>query len=508
MYVRHVLVGGFAADDWVDGAHFTFHGGHGFWAAVRAHQHLGRSVWAFINTVDFTVMGLHTVPHLAQTAAVSVAAACLILLVARRLGVPVPVATAVAIVVLVWPFDDSTRLWANGAQMAIALTLVLAGFMVALSGLERRGRAAVAWHVTAAALYFASVLDYELVAPLALLCGVAYVWRFGWRRARLAWLADWIAVLSAASVSYGSNLLLHTKTQILGFTAGLHHGATIGSQALTLLAQTLEPFGAIPRWIPLLGAGVVVMVGVVVGFTGPLEGQRATRRPLALLCVGVVVIVAGYIMIVWANSGYVPSGMGVSNRINAAAAPGYAAVAVALIWIAYEIIVRALRSPFTARIAGAACLSFVIIGAAVHVQTDAANWDHAWAEQKTILSTLQRLVPDPPPGTTVFTFGRPGYAAPAVPIFGGGGNNDMLGAVQLLWHTSSVRGFPVLDQMRFECGPTSVSLLATGADSRTTYGHALFVDLRAHRVRIPRTRAACVADTITELPYAAVNEHN
>jgi hypothetical protein len=220
-----------------------------------------------------------------------------------------------------------------------------------------------------------------------------------------------------------------------------------------------------------------------------------------------VVAAAGYPMIFWADSGYMPDGAGVSNRINVAAAPGYAMVAVALIWIVSEITARALRHP-APLIVGVACISFVTIGAAVHVQKDIADWDHAWVEQKTILSTLKRLVPDPSPGTTVFTFGRSGYAAPSVPIFGGGGNNDMLGAAWLLWRTSSVRAFPVLDQMRFKCGPSSVSLVATGADSSTTYGHALFVDLRAQRVQVPRTRAACVADTTAALPYAPVNEHN
>jgi len=108
----------------------------------------------------------------------------------------------------------------------------------------------------------------------------------------------------------------------------------------------------------------------------------------------------------------------------------------------------------------------------------------------------------------MLTFGRSCYTAPSVPIFGGGGNNDMLGAVRLLWGTSTVRGFPVLAEIHLECTPTTVWLTGTKAGSTTRYGRAQFVDLRRDLVVVPRDQAACRRDATAQLPYAPVNERN
>lgn len=501
LYVPHVLSGGFAADDWVDAARFTFHRGGGFWSAVAAHQVPHRVTWAFLNSVDFELMGLHTVPHLAQAAAAAITGSCLLLLVARRLGVPIVAATGMALLVLVWPFDDSLHLWANGAQMGIAVSLCLAGFLAALSGLDRTGRSTWVLHGVAVILYVAGVLAYELIAPLVILAGTVYVWRVGWRRGSWRWAADVAGVLAA--------MIFETHANSVGPVAGLHHAGRIGDQAATLLANTLVPVGSPPRVAVLVASGAVAVLGVIATCTGAAELRVKARRPVALLVVGTVIVLAGYAMIVFANEGYEPDGMGLSNRINAVAAIGYATITVALAWILIELVKRVVpRPPGVATLCGSLFVLFVAAGGTAHVVSDTADWNHAWVQQKETLATLYRLVPHPSPGTTVFTFGRSGYVAPSVPIFGGGGNNDMLGAVKLLYGTDAVRAFPVLDQMHFECGPRSVALAATGASSSTRYGHALFVDLRTDRITVPRNKAACTNATHAELPYATVNESN
>jgi len=108
----------------------------------------------------------------------------------------------------------------------------------------------------------------------------------------------------------------------------------------------------------------------------------------------------------------------------------------------------------------------------------------------------------------MLTFGRSCYTAPSVPIFGGGGNNDMLGAVRLLSGTSTVRGFPVLAEMHLECTPTTVWLTGTKAGSTTRYGRAQFVDLRRDLVVVPRDQVARRRDANVQLPYAPVNERS
>jgi hypothetical protein len=295
----------------------------------------------------------------------------------------------------------------------------------------------------------------------------------------------------------------------LGLGAAVGHAATIGDQAGTLAARTIVPVGAPPRAAVLVAAGVVGALGVWAACSGPILARRAARRPLVLLAVGVVVVVAGYAMVVFAAASYQPDDMGLSNRINVAAAPGYAAIAVALAWILVDLVGGVLpRPPWAGALAGVLVTGLVVAGGASQVLADASDWNHAWSEQKVILASLYRLVPAPAPGTTVFTFGRSGYTAPSVPIFGGGGNNDMLGAVRLLWGSSTVRGFPVLDEMHLECATTTVSLSGTKADSTTRYGRALFVELRRDLVVVPRDQAACRRVANAQLPYAPVNERN
>jgi hypothetical protein len=503
VYVPHVVHGGLAADDWVDASRFYFHHGSGFGAAVAAHADPSRTVWSVINTLDWWLMGIHPVPQLMQTLVASLVEAGLILAVARRLGMPLLAGATLALLVLLWPAADSSRLWATGAQQTIAVVLLLAGFLVALIGLDRHGPWSVVLHCLAVVLYVASMLDYELTAPVILLAGFVYVHQVGWRRGGWRWALDAIAVVTT---------LLHrdltTHKHSFGVSADLDHARAVGDQALTLAAHSVLPVGGVPRAAVLIGIGGVVGVGLVLAVSGPPSQRQRARRNVGYLAAGAAVVVAGYLMIVPADPGYQPDSAGVGNRINAVAALGFALIVVALCRMVGQVAAR-VTGGSGRRVAGvstALALLIIAMSASV-VVTDASHWDRASVEQQETLAVIRHLVPSPSATTTVFTFGRSGYTAPSVPIFGGGGNGDLVGAVRVMWKNGSVRGFPVLDQMHFVCSPHSVRLLDTGSSSTTLYGRADFINILTSNVVVPRDRHECLAVTAA-FPYASVNESN
>jgi len=148
----------------------------------------------------------------------------------------------------------------------------------------------------------------------------------------------------------------------------------------------------------------------------------------------------------------------------------------------------------------------VALGDFLESRSDRRDWDSAASSGRALLRDVKRLVPDPPPGTTIFTFGVSGYSAPSVPIFGGGGSNDLLGAVRVTYDSGAVAGFPVLDGMTFRCGEAEMDLADTGEPSAAPYGRAVLVDLARRRVLRPRDRAGCRRATEALKPYAPVNE--
>ena len=316
------------------GSHF--HHGSGFGAAVAAHADPSRTVWSVINTLDWWLMGIHPVPQLMQTLVASLVEAGLILAVARRLGMPLLAGATLALLVLLWPAADSSRLWATGAQQTIAVVLLLAGFLVALIGLDRHGSWSVVLHCLAVVLYVASMLDYELTAPVILLAGFVYVHQVGWRRGGWRWALDAIAVVTT---------LLHrdltTHKHSFGVSADLDHARAIGDQALTLAAHSVLPVGGVPRAAVLIGIGGVVGVGLVLAVSGPPSQRQRARRNVGYLAAGAAVVVAGYLMIVPADPGYQPDSAGVGNRINAVAALGFALIVVALCGIVGQVAARA-----------------------------------------------------------------------------------------------------------------------------------------------------------------------
>jgi hypothetical protein len=494
--VPRLVHANFAADDWVDGARFRFHPGSGAWATVHSHQVWTRVTWAVVNSAEWAVLQRSPVAHLFVNLVVSVGEVVLLYLVLRRLGAGKGWSAGVAALVMVWPWADASRLWANGAQMGLAVCFLFGGLLVALDG--RRS------HVWASLLYALGVLDYELIAPAALAAGFVYWFHFGWARARGRWLLDVVFVAAA--------LLFHSLAGHVSLAPNsLSHARVIATQAGDLLAATLVP--GIPH-LAALAVGAAVCV-VAMG----RRSDPANRRLLAAVAVGLAVIVLGYVMIVPADAGYVPDSTGMQNRINVVAAIGVAVVVVSVYSLAGGLIFKALRptaSDGSGRGRSGARTTFFLIGAlviallateTVRFEQDANNWNAAGAEQSAVLGALDRLVPHPSGAVTVFTFGRSGFSAPSIPIFGGGGMNDLVGAVRILWNRDDVAGYPVDGPEKFACAVSGFGITGV-AGSYTGYGRGYLVDLKSDRAIAPSDQRQCRASTAALEPYAPVNQSN
>lgn len=502
----HVRAGGFHADDWVDASNYYLHPGHGFWAALRNAHNINRGAWALLRTANFAVLGMHSARHLALTAAVAIAEACALLVAARKLGLGTACATLMALLLLALPDADSTRLWASGLQMELfAGLLPLAGLLVALAGLERKGLLGAVLHCLALVLYALSVNGYELAAPMIALFGFIYWWRAPGRGSRIRWAAD-VAVVVAVLIPYAAKRSPQPLSQVP------HHLQIIVTDGLGVIARALLPVPGVPP-AAVLGPALAIVASAAIATFNPRVDARVrveARRTLRVLAAGLVVTAAGWVMIIPADLGYDPGSAGVGNRINAVAAIGVAVTVVAAArLVATAIRARSRLPPLPLSLLTGILVIPVIAGDVIGLERDAAHWNRAADENRTFLVRLRQVVPTLAHGATVFTFGIAGYSAPSVPIFGGGGNNDLLGAVRVAYGTAAISGFPVLSGMRFSCDSKTMALSGTGASSTTPYGLALLVDMRrTGSALIPRSRQDCLQETARLMPYASVNETN
>jgi hypothetical protein len=507
VYGPHVLRGGFAADDWVDYSRYLFHPGSGFWAAVAHHQGIYRPLWALISDLGWALMGANPVPHLLQNLVVALVESILLFAVARNLGVSLVAAVAMGLLLLLFPDADSTRLFPTDVQMALASALFLGGLLVGLRGANTPGSRGMVLGLLALLLYTLSILDYELTAPTALLAGALCILR-AWRRGT-GWLA-WSGLLAVECVVVGL-LLLHRAAGHAPDTTlqqDLAHAAVIARQAVVVTERAAVPFPVVTLRSLLfpLALAVVLLATAVAALARGRTLRPLPQRDLAGLILGLAVVVTGYVMIIPGASGYMPDSAGMQNRVNAVAAIGLAVAVVSLISLTATLLIGWLpwRRP-AASILVLLAAGWVVAGDTLRTSQHAAHWEQAAREQSEVLAILDRAVPPPRDGLTVFAFARSGYTAPAVPIFGGGGMGDMVGALRVTWMNGTTRGYPVLDQMHVDCQP--VSILVDGIlDSRTHYGRAVFVDLRRGTATVPADAKECRSAADAALPYAPVNE--
>lgn len=512
IYGWFVFQGGFVADDWVNADRYYFHPESGFWGAVDNYQTPSRPVAAFYVTLTYAAMGVDFVPHLLLSVLLAAFLSAAFYAFLRTLGLEWPLALAAAALLLVFPMSDSTRFWSTGSQIDLFIGLYLVAAVVAVAGLRRFGpapsRPAVSIQALASALAATAVAGYEIVAPAVLLSFLLYRWVGGeWRGAIWRWLLDAIPTLLI--------LLLYTRRFGEGaetVDALLENARLLGDGAVGVLSYSFYPERAFMQYWDVVAAVAAVVAGtfLVRRFAPPSPDRDAVGRYLPPMLVAIAAIAIGYLMLIPAADRYPVYSPGVQNRVNCFAALGICALVVFVIGAVAAMVAAVVprlaegrRAQLRAGLTGLLLLAAFGLYT-LRVVEDGRNWAKAAEVQAEVLDEAHALLPSPPPDSTIFTSPFPGYSAPSIPIFGGGGNNDQLGAFKVGYDSDEMRSFPLLGETELECGPTSVAHPDAG-NSETEYGKAILLDFRTDTVYRPRNRRQCVEEAEAMMPYGPVN---
>jgi hypothetical protein len=497
VFLPYIVNGGFFLDDWPDAA-ATLHpsGGAGFLSALSYFNdllHSGRPVLILFIPLKYVIFGTNLPFLLGLTVVLAFLASALLYGVLRVTGVPWYHSWAISALTLVYPWFDSTRLWESANPITLAIVLGLAGLWCALIGFSRNS-----WrlHSVAATLYLLSMLAYEVTLPLIAMAGLLYTARYGWRKARGRWAVD-LAMVAIAGL-WGRT---HTPKTVSGLSSGTAHLEQIVRQGGEILARTLFPLGNEPHTsIMLLGVLLVFAGGVAAFLLKPdsrlSEAGWGMRRWILLGLAGLLIASLGWAAFIPADTYYTPSVFGAANRVNGVAGFGlllsvYAALGIVGALVGYHfprMFHKQARWLPPAIIVG---LAIVLGGAYVHVLTRHMRiWQEAYDRQWNVVRGVHKLVPDPPPGTTLFVSGNPSNVTLGVPIFAT--TWDMDGMVKLTYGTSSVRGYPITEEMPLECLRNGVRV---GGDLNhvkpAPYGHVVLVSLRDHWSARPIGRRTC-----------------
>ena len=487
-YGPHVVDGGFYLDDWSIAADYRFADPPRYWTVVGIQQDVlgGRPLGALLLPLPHALFGLRPELHLAYALALGVATSLCLFLLLRTLSLAPLHAGAVAVLALLFPWSDTVRLWAIVSVSSFSVCFLLLGLVLALNGLERGGRAALAMHAGAAVLYALSVLTYEATGAVALLAGVLYLGRAPFRAVAGRWLADAAVVLAALGYSLATTV---EERHVGSFGERISDLGTFLHESLLLLVSALVPVGSPGRAL----TGLVLLVaGLLVG--GALIRCRRSdepdlRRSLWLAAAGAVAIAATYFMFLGSNLH--PKDPGIHMRINVFAGLGFSAVVYALAVTAGCLI---FRSRTDAAIAALAAAALIATGYWARVREDAAQWRRAAELQEVVLAAVGRELPRLPRKSTLLTFGFPAQAGPEVPIFDK--SWDLEGAVQLQAGEPTLRAFPIYVGVVVRCRRDAVIVAGPGSygASRAEYGAAFFLDVaRGKSTRIDSSSACRAA---------------
>jgi hypothetical protein len=500
-YGSHILNGGFYYDDWANAAHtHQPPGGGGFGEAVAYYADFTAYRPTLILYVPLTheVFGLHTGVHLAWAASLAALMSWTFYGVLRLLGLERVHAGVIAALVLVFPFSDVTRLWSTASMTHLSIALYLAGVAVAIKGLRASGRRALLLHTAAVALYLLSLWTYEITAGVIALTGMLYLTQAPWRRAVPRWLLD--VVVTAASLLLVTR---STQNEALPLAHQIDHARLIAREGAQLIALSAVPFGTPARWLICGGIAFIALLAAAAWRSLPPGDalRRLLARWFAFGVGGLVFAGAGWVVFAPAHWYYTPTPVGLANRVNVLAALGLVTLAYATLVVLGLLVARVFTRigrwwvlvPF----AGAAVIGIQYLS---RLEDDKNEWNQAFRSQTAMLRQMKAGLADPPDGSTIFTFGWPGYQAPGVPIFAS--SWDLNGAVKVEWNDATLSGYPILESTTLRCGTAGITIVGQGYESMNpaAYGRAYLFDVRSGRVAKPASRKQCEAATPRFLP--------
>ncbi|MGD0452011.1 MAG: hypothetical protein ABSB69_00300 [Solirubrobacteraceae bacterium] len=490
----HLLHGGLYAEDWLLAAIHHQSGISGVFNhfyTTQPERPLGEVYLALTAALSATNPHTHSLWGLLTL----LAAASSVYFLLRSLSLRTVDALAIVLLFMVFPFSDGAWLWYSASLGYLAIALAAMGGTLAVTGLRREGRAAVAYHLGALVLFAASVLTYQVAAALICLSVLVYLPRMPRRRAVLLWICDVAAVVLASglprvTVGAGKN----GPEEIIPVRDWFTHAKLIAEQGLKVLAATIVPFGSPHSKIVLAAAVLIACVVALLAWSARAEPEL--RRWLLVAAAGAVVIVAAYVVFVPATiSKYQPIAAGRANRVNMLASLGYVLIAFALAMTLATSVVRLLgRPPGWAPAIGLAIAALVFVGYVHRTRQDVAAWDRAGTIQRRELAQL-KAAGRPASGTTIYTFAGVGATAVEVPVFQR--TVALNSAVQLLWNDPTLHAYPIFAGTEMTCTATEVVPVPAGANNEAgpaqsaKYRQAVFYDFRSGRQQLIASAAEC-----------------
>ena len=461
VFAGHILHGGFYYDDWgvLSVVRFpSVHGGalHGLWTLYGRRP--GQVAW--YAALDGT-LGFHAHLQLALAALLMIVEAVCLFMLLGRLGMRRPAAGAIAALVLLFPFSDSLWLWSILTTNTLTTALYLIGVMLALRALHDSGWRRTALHAGSLALYLLGIFTYgESFAVLGCMVGLLYVRSVGFKRARLRWAVDVIAIVGSLIVT---RTILPKDIVTPYPRLSPHHmwlqAGDIVSGGAKVIASAVEPFGGPAALLVLLALAALLLA------------RARDRRWLAVAGAGLLVAVAAWAVYVPADYIYSPASPGTGNRVN-----GLAAIGIAIFLYATAMLI--VRRTWLALLIAA-----VLAGGYMHrIAADARTWNRAAQEEAQILTTIKQSVPHPPRGASFFVADWPHSAAPGVPVYGE--PYYLSSALKWAFADRTLSGAQLDSSTRLSCGARHVtaSHLPYASPLVAAYGRAYLVDVRADRV--------------------------
>ena len=482
---------GYYSDDWAFLAAWTNSSDQSYWGLVKGFYKGSdlylRPMQSFYLTGLYWLFGRHPLGYHAVNSALIACTLLLLYMALRELGLSRMPAVAIASVYGLMPHYSTDRFWIAAGQSNVCMAFCFLSFYGSVRIFSANTKRRWAWILTSLLAMPASLLAYEVSAPLMLLVPVALY--MGFRRSftvpaaptRQKRTSRPVVLLSLAVLALSIILKLTLQTSVRFQGRFLHrlglvfwHAVSqffnfnIGEYGLALPAVACR---AVRRHPDIQVVTCAALAGAVI-FAYCLWIARRNPKDLpsrggwaALMLLGLVCYGLGFAPFAAAvEMDFVSTG--VENRVTIAAALGTAIWLVGLFgWATSFLPGQRLRAAAFAALVAVYCAS----GFAMN-NTLASYWIEARHRQEEVLAKIKRAFVTLPSGTTLLVDGVCRYVGPGI-VFET--EWDMAGAVQLLYGDPTLRANVLNPRLRLQ--PDSVILPIYTMEAVYPYGDRLIL---------------------------------
>lgn len=418
-------------------------------------------------------LGYHVVNH----AVIGITAVTFYLCL-RRLTVPRVLSLAWPLVFVVLPHYATTRLWYAVFQANLSLCFYFVGVHAALTARASSTRSA-AWRIASAAALGASVMAYEVVAPLFVLIPLLEEWvgrRVSRPRDRLrATVISAVVVMAVLGASFAYKSAVSNRVVVDNSDYGQYVRWLLSSALSTNLVELgwrlpVKAAAVLRDHADRVNVTATLSIGVV-AFVGLLHAARTssvaalTRSTwLAMSAGGAILLVLGYAtFLLTSHVGFSVTGM--NNRTAIAGAIGVALTFVGVWGAAVSLLPSQVRHG-----AYALGIALLCVACSLVTTTVATFWAEAAVEQRRLVAQLRSDVPSLPPRSVLLLDGVCPYRGPGT-VFET--DWDVTWVLRLSYEDSTLVGDVVRPTSTI--GPDAVTAGIYEAATRYPYGARLLV---------------------------------